>query len=53
VWAVVLIVALALRAFQACPDLSTDTDSVAFLDGLDGVSNSDGLSDDFVADTNG
>jgi hypothetical protein len=32
---VVLVVTLALRALQTGPDLRTDTDTVALLDGLD------------------
>lgn len=53
VWAIVLVVAFALRALQAGPDLSTDADTVALLDGLDLGADLDGLADDLVADADG
>ena len=51
--AVILIVALALRALQARPYLRTYADTVADLDRLDLVSDFDGVSDDLVADRQG
>jgi hypothetical protein len=48
-WAVILIVALALGTFQASPDLSTNTNSIAFLYGLNSISDSDGFSYDLMA----
>lgn len=52
VWAVVLVIGLALWALQARPDLSSDTDTISHLDSGDLVSNLDGLSNDFVTSTN-
>ena len=50
-WAVVLVVALALFALQARPYLCSNADSVANLDGLHLVTDLDGLADDLVSDT--
>jgi hypothetical protein len=50
VWAVILVVALALWALQAGPDLSTNTDSVADLDSLDLGADLDGMTNNFVTD---
>jgi hypothetical protein len=49
--AVVLLVGLAVVAVQACPDLGTNTDSVANLDSLDFAANLDSSANDFVANT--
>ena len=49
--AVVLIVALALFALQAGPNLCSHTNSIADLDGLHLVSDLDGFADNLVADT--
>jgi hypothetical protein len=51
--AVVFVIALALRALKAGPDLSTNTDAVADLDGLDCRSNLYCLAHDFVTDADG
>lgn len=51
--AIVLIVALALRALEARPDLRSDADAVADLDRLDGGPDFHGLADDLVADADG
>lgn len=52
-WAIVLVVALALRALQARPDLSTNTGTVANLECRDLRSNFYDLADNLVADSNG
>ena len=49
--AVVLVVALALFALQARPDLCSHADSVADFDGLHFVTHFDGLANDLVTDT--
>lgn len=46
---VVLLIRFAIAARQVCLNLSTDTDAVANLDGLDILSNLDRLAHDFVA----
>ena len=51
--AIILIVALALRALQARPYLRTHPDTIADLDGLDLVSDLHGVADDFVTDRQG
>lgn len=51
--AIVLIVALALLALETGPDLGADTDTVALLDGLDGLADLDGLAYDLVSHTDG
>ena len=52
-WAIILLIRLAELAFQACPDLSADTDTVTNLDGSHLVADFNGLANDLVADTNG
>ena len=49
--AIVLVVALALLALQARPDLSTNAASVTNFDCLDFGANLDGLTDYFMANT--
>lgn len=49
--AVVLVVALALWALQASPDLSTHTNTVALLDRLDLRADLDGLAYNLMPDT--
>lgn len=51
VWAVVLVVALALWALQASPDLSTNTSTVANLECRDFGANFYDLADHFVTDS--
>lgn len=51
--AVVLVIALALRALQASPHLSANADAVALLDRLDLGADLDGLADDLVAYADG
>ena len=51
--AVILVVALALRALEASPDLSTDANTITDFAGCHGISNLDGLADDLVADADG
>lgn len=48
--AIVLIVALALRALQAGPDLSANANAISLFDSLDLRANLDGLADDLVTD---
>lgn len=50
--AVILVVALALRALSARPDLSTYTDTVANLDVLDFRADLYGLANNFVTNAN-
>ena len=50
---IILIVTLALRAFQTRPNLSSHTHSISRLDCLDFRSNVDCVSDDFVAHCQG
>lgn len=47
--AVVLVLVPADRALEAGPDLRTNTDAVALLDGLDVLAHADGLADNLVA----
>lgn len=49
-WAIILVVTLALWTFQARPNLSTHAHSIPSLDRLDFGSNLDGVADDFVTD---
>ena len=51
VWAVVLIVALTLRTFEAGPDLSSNTNTVADLASRHRIPDFDGFANDLVADT--
>lgn len=51
--AVVLIIAFALRALQAGPDLGANTDTVSDLDGGTTGTDLDGLADDFVTHADG
>jgi hypothetical protein len=51
VWAIVLIVALALRALEASPDLSTNANAVADLASCHGISDFNCFPDDLVTDT--
>lgn len=48
-WAIVLVVRLALLALQASMNLSTNTDTVADLDGRHLRSDLDGLTNNFVS----
>lgn len=48
--AVVLVAALALSAIHARPDLGADSNTVAYLDATDTVTDSNSLSDDLMAD---
>ena len=50
---VVLIVTLALWAFQASPDLRSDTDPISDFDVLDSVANFDGVSNNFMTHADG
>lgn len=52
-WAVILVVALALRALQARPDLGTNTSTVANLECRNLGSNFYDLANDLVADSDG
>jgi hypothetical protein len=52
-WAVIFVIALALRAFQARPDLCTNTNTIANLDILYLGPDLDGLAYDFMAYTDG
>ena len=51
--AVVLVIALAILAFQARRNLSANTNTVANLDGRHLVTNFDGFPNDLVSDTKG
>ena len=51
--AVVLVIRLADLALQAGPDLCTNTNAVANLDGSDLVADLDGVANDFVAHAKG
>jgi hypothetical protein len=53
VGAIVLIIALALRALQTSPNLCTDADSVSNLASGNSIADLDGLSDNFMANTDG
>lgn len=52
-WAIVFVVALALRALQTRPDLGTDTSTVADLECRDLGSNFYDLANDLMTDCNG
>jgi len=52
-WAIILIIALALSAFQARPDLCTNANTVANLDVLYLGPDLDGLTYDFMTYTDG
>ncbi len=52
-WAIVLIVRLAHRALHARLHLSSNPDSVAWLEALDLGTNAEDLPDDLVSDTYG
>ena len=51
--AVILVIVLAVLAFQASPDLSTNTNAISNLDFFYVLTNFDGTSDDLVAYTDG
>lgn len=51
--AVVLVITLAILAFQARRNLSADTNTVADLDGRHLVTDFDGFTNDLVSDTEG
>ena len=53
VWAIVLVVALALWALEASPDLSSDANTVSHFASFYSIPNLDGLADDLVADADG
>ena len=51
--AVVLVLALAQVALQACPDLGTDTDAVSLLNERNVLADTHSLADDLVANAEG
>lgn len=52
-WAIILVIRVALRALHARLNLRTNTDSVASLELLDLRADAENLADDFVTDTDG